>query len=159
MDCNNVERLLLGAFDGPVGGEAQVELRDHLAGCPACRAKAGQYDLIRSALKGGAVPEPRPYFRERVLAKLAERERLSPVRLWLRWAHRAAAVSLAAFLLFGAGVLLFQPKEPQELSQVETLFLRNENPLNDAAGILEQKKAEDKNMMLIFASGGDLPRR
>jgi anti-sigma factor RsiW len=159
MDCNKAERLLLGAFDGPVGGEAQAGLRDHLAGCPACRAKAGQYDLIRNALKEGAVPEPRPYFRERVLAKLAERERLSPVRLWLRWAHRAAAVSLVAFVLFGAGVLLFRPQEPQELSQVETLFLRNENPLNDAAGVLEQKKAEDKNMMLIFASMGDLPRR
>jgi anti-sigma factor RsiW len=159
MDCNNAERLLLRAFDGPVDSKAETELRDHLAGCPACRARAAQYGLIRDVLKGGAAPEPLPYFRQRVLAKLAERARQSPVRLGLRWAHRAAAVSLVAFVLFGAGVLLFKPQEPQELSQVETLFLRNENPLNDAANVLEQKKAEDKNMMLIFASMGDLPRR
>jgi hypothetical protein len=89
---------------------------------------------------------------------LKEREQLSPGRLWLKWAHRAAAFSLAAFILFGAGVLLFRPQEPQELSQVETLFLRDENPLSDAANVLDQKKAEDKNMMLIFASA-DLPRR
>jgi anti-sigma factor RsiW len=159
MDCHKAERLLLRAFDAPVEDGAQADLRDHLAACRACRAKAGQYGLIRDVLRGGAVPQPLPYFRERVMAKLAERERLSPVRLWLQWSHRAAAFSLAAFILFGAGVLLFQPKEPQELSQVETLLLRDENPLKETANVLEQKKVEDKNMMLIFASLEDQPRR
>jgi anti-sigma factor RsiW len=159
MDCHKAERLLLRSFDGPVEEGAQAELRDHLAACPDCRAKAGHYGLIRDVFKGGAVPQPLPYFRERVMAKLAERERLSPVRLWLRWAHGAAAFSLAAFVLFGAGVLLFQPKEPQELSQVESLLLRNENPLKETASVLDQKRTEDKNMMLIFASLEDQSRR
>jgi len=114
--------------------------------------------LIRDVLKGTADPGPLPYFRERVLARLREQERQSPVRMWLRWVHRAAAFSLAAFILFGAGVLLFKPQEPLGLTQVETLFLRNENPLSDAASVLDQKGAEDKSMMLIFASA-DLARR
>ncbi len=158
MDCKSAERLLLSAFDGPLDDRQRTALRDHLEGCPACRAKASQDGLIRDVLKGTADPGPLPYFRERVLARLREQERQSPVRMWLRWAHRAAAFSLAAFILFGAGVLLFRPQEPQELTQVEALYLRNENPLTDAATILDQKKAEDKSMMLIFASA-DLPRR
>jgi len=158
MDCKSSERLLLRSFDGPLEDGQQAALRDHLAGCPACRAKASQYGMIRDVLKGSADPGPLPYFRERVLARLREQERRSPVRMWLRWAHRAAAFSLAAFILFGAGVLLFKPQEPLELTQVETMFLRNENPLSDAATILDQKRAEDKSMMLIFASA-DLPRR
>jgi anti-sigma factor RsiW len=158
MDCKNVERLLLRSFDEKLGNGELEALHKHLAGCPSCRTKDGEYRLIRETFRESAVPAPRPYFKERVLAKLKEREQLSPGRLWLKWAHRAAAFSLAAFILFGAGVLLFRPQEPQELSQVETLFLRDENPLSDAANVLDQKKAEDKNMMLIFASA-DLPRR
>ena len=158
MDCKSSERLLLSSFDGPLEGGQPAALQDHLAGCPACRAKASHYGLIRDVLKGTADPGPLPYFRERVLARLREQERQSPVRMWLRWVHRAAAFSLAAFILFGAGVLLFKPQEPLELTQVETLFLRNENPLSDAASVLDQKGAEDKSMMLIFASA-DLARR
>jgi len=45
-----------------------------------------------------------------------------------------------------------------ELTQLETLFYRNENPLSDAASVLDQKGAEDKGMMLIYASA-DLSRR
>ena len=158
MDCKSAERLLLRSFDGPVEDGQQAALRDHLAGCPACRAQASQYGLIRDVLKGSATTEPLPYFRERVLAKLKEQEQAAPVRMWLRWAHRAAAFSLAAFILFGAGVLLFNPQEPMELSQVETLYYRNENPLSEAASVLDQKGAEDMSMRLIFASA-DLPRR
>jgi anti-sigma factor RsiW len=158
MDCKKAEWLLLSEFDGPVEEGQRAALREHLSGCPACRAKASQYGLIREVFLGIVDPGPLPYFRERVLARLKEQERFSPVRIWLKWAHRAAAFSLAAFILFGAGVLLFKPQEPVELSQVETLYLRNENPLSDAASVLDQKRAEDKNMMLIFASA-DLPRR
>jgi len=158
MDCKKTEWLLLRSFDGRIEDGQQAVLRDHLAGCPACRAKASQYGVIRDVLKGSAAPEPLPYFRERVLAKLKEQEQAAPVRMWLRWAHRAVAFSLAAFILFGAGVLLFKPQEPLELSQVETLYFRNENPLSEAASVLDQKGAENTSMMLIFASA-DLSRR
>lgn len=156
MDCKRVEWLLLRSFDGNFKDEPA--LREHLAGCPECRAKASHYGLIRDVLKPGADPGPLPFFRERVLARLREDERLSPARAWLRWAHAAAALSLAALILFGAGVLLFQPQEAVELTQVEALFYRNENPLQDAASVLDLHRAEDKGLMLIYASA-DLPRR
>jgi len=158
MDCKQTERLLLRSFDATAEDGSRAVLEEHLAGCPGCRAMASQYGLIRSVFKNSADPGPLPYFRERVLAKLREQERVAPVRVWLTWAHAAAAFSLAALILFGAGVLLFKPQEPVELSQLETLFYRNENPLSDAAGVLDQKGAEDKGMMLIYASA-DLSRR
>jgi anti-sigma factor RsiW len=161
MNCKQAEKFLLRSSDGRLGAEDSRLLKSHLEGCPRCRDKAEEYRLILSHLKPEAAPEPLPYFEQRLLAKIEEREKAAPAQLWLRWAHRAAAFSLAAFLLFGAGVLLFQPREPVELSQVETLFLQNENPLSEAATILDQKKAEDRNMMLIFAASDarDLSRR
>jgi anti-sigma factor RsiW len=158
MDCKQTERLLLRSFDGTVEDGLRAALEEHLAVCPGCRAKASHYGLIRDVFKDSADPGPLPYFRERVLAKLREQERVAPVRAWLKWAHAAAAFSLAALILFGAGVLLFKPQEPVELTQLEALFYRNENPLNDAASVLDQKGAEDKGMMLIYASA-DLSRR
>jgi hypothetical protein len=158
MDCKKAEWLLLGSFDGAADDGSRAALEAHLAGCPDCRAKASQYGLIRDVFKSTADPGPLPYFRQRVLARLNEQARMSPVRVWLKWAHAAAAASLAALILFGAGVLLFQPREPVEMSQLETLFYRNENPLSDAASVLNQTGAEDKGMMLIYASA-DLSRR
>lgn len=161
MNCKQAEKFLLRSFDGRLGADGSRLLKSHLQGCPRCRDKEEEYRLILGHLKPEAAPEPLPYFEQRLLANLKEREKTAPAQLWLRWAHRAAAFSLAAFLLFGAGVLLFQPQEPVELSQVETLFLQNENPFSEAATILDQKKAEDRNMMLIFAASDtkDLSRR
>jgi hypothetical protein len=101
------------------------------------------------------VPEPLPYFKERFLARLREKESATPAFIWVKWAHRAVAMSLAAFLFFGAGILLFQPQEPSELSRAERFLLQDENPLGEAGSILDQKEAEDRNMMLIFASVGE----
>ena len=67
----------------------------------------------------------------------------------------ALRAGLTGFFFFGAGILLFQPQEPRQLSQTERFLLQDENPLGEAASILDQKKAEDRNMMLIFASVGD----
>jgi hypothetical protein len=58
------------------------------------------------------------------------------------------AFSLAASFL---GRNFFQPRaEPDE-----RFLLQDENPLGEAGNILNQQKAEDRNMMLIFASVGD----
>jgi anti-sigma factor RsiW len=159
MDCKKAERLLLRSFDGRLNAEEKGELQDHIGRCSFCQKQEKDYRMILGLLKPGATPEPLPYFKERLLAKLKEKERALPAFLWLRWAHRAVALSLAALILFGAGVILFQPQEPQELSQVEALLLRDENPLGQAATVLGQKKSEDKNMMLIFAAAEDFSRR
>ncbi len=152
MNCKQAEKSLLRSFDGRLeAGKARL-LQAHLEACSRCREMGKEYRLILDGLKPVAAPEPLPYFESRLLARIGEKEKASPAELWLKWAHRAAAASLAAFLLFAAGILLFQPQESAELSQAETLLLQNENPFSEAATILEQKKPEERNMMLIFAA-------
>jgi hypothetical protein len=155
MDCKKAERLLLQSLDERLGPEEAALLMGHLEGCLSCRRKAEEYRTIARLMRPRTVPEPLPYFRERFLARLREKEKSAPALVWVKWAHRAVALSLAAFLFFGAGILLFKPQEPRELSQTERFLLQDENPLGEAGNILNQDKAEDRNMMLIFASVGD----
>ena len=155
MDCKKAEQLLLHSMDERLGPEEAALLRGHLEGCSSCRDAAEEYRTIARLLRPQTVPEPLPYFKDRFLARLREKEKAAPALIWVKWAHRAVAFSLAAFLFFGAGILLFQPQEPRELSRTERFVLQDENPLGEAGNILDQKKAEDRNMMLIFASVGD----
>jgi len=155
MDCNKAERFLLRSLDGRLDHDNEAGLHAHLEECLSCQKKDREYRMILGLVRPQTMPEPLPYFKERLLAKLKERDKTAPALLWVRWAHRAVALSLAAFLLFGAGILIFRPQEPRELSQTERFLLHDENPLSEAASILDQKKAEDRNMMLIFASVGD----
>jgi len=161
MDCKKAERLLLRSFDGRLEARDKIQLKDHVEGCSRCQKKEQEYRVILGLLKKDDFAQPLPYFKERLLAKLKETEKAAPALLWLKWAHRVVALSLAAIILFGAGIILFRPQEPQELSQVETLLLHNENPLGEAGNLLDQKRPEDKNMMLIFAAAEerDLSRR
>lgn len=160
MNCKRAEKFLLLSLDGRLGEKDRALLDDHLESCSLCREKEKDYRQIFSLLRIEA-PEPLPYFEQRLLAKLEEKEKSAPALFWQRWTVRAMAVSLALAILFGVGVLFFRPQESLELSQTEILLLRNENPLAEAATILEQKKSEDRNMMLIFAASEtrDLARR
>jgi predicted anti-sigma-YlaC factor YlaD len=155
MDCKKAERFLLRSLDGRLDHDNRAMMQAHLEKCPSCQKKDREYRMILSLVRPQTMPEPLPYFKERLLAKLKERDITAPALLWVKWAHRAVALSLAAFLLFGAGILIFRPQEPREVSQTERFLLQDENPLSEAASILDQKKAEDRNMMLIFASVGD----
>ena len=155
MDCKKAEHFLLRSLDAKLDPEEKTLLQAHLEKCPSCQKKDREYRMILSLVRPQTVPEPLPYFKERLLAKLKEKDKTAPALLWVKWAHRAVALSLAAFLLFGAAILFFRPQEPREVSQTERFLLQDENPLGEAASILDQKKAEDRNMMLIFASVGD----
>jgi predicted anti-sigma-YlaC factor YlaD len=160
MNCKRAEKFLLLSFDGRLGEKDRASLNDHLESCSLCREKERDYRQMISLLRVEA-PEPLPYFEQRLLAKLEEKEKSAPALFWQGWPARAMAVSLAVAILFGGGILFFWPQESLELSQAEILLLRNENPLAEAATILEQKKPEDRNMMLIFAASEtrDLARR
>jgi hypothetical protein len=155
MDCKKAERFLLRSYDTPSGPEEKAELQGHLEKCPACRKKDVEYRTILGLLRPGSVPEPLPYFRERLLARIRAKEKDIPALFGLKLAHRAVVFCLAVFLLFGVGIILFPPEEAPELSQAEKLFLQNENPLTETASVLNQTRAEDRNMMLIFASVED----
>lgn len=152
MDCEKAERLLLCSFDGRLEAKERIWLQDHIKGCPACQNTEQEYGAILGQLKKVDTPEPLPYFKERLLAKLQEKEKALPVLFWQRWATKALAFSLTAFILIGAGFLVFRAPEPREMSQVEALLLRDENPLTETTSILEAKGPDNGNMMLIFSS-------
>ncbi len=160
MNCKRAEKYLLLSFDGRLGDKGKALLNRHLESCSLCRKREQDYRQILSLLRV-ETPEPLPYFEQRLIAKLKEKEKMVPALFSRRWAAKAAAVSLAMAVLFGLGVLFFRPQESLELSQPEILLLHNENPLAEAATILDQKRAEDRNMMLIFAASEtkDLARR
>jgi len=151
MNCEQAEKFLFLSFDGRLEEEDRALLNDHLESCSLCREKEKDYRQIFSLLRVEA-PEPLPYFEQRLLAKLEEKEKSAPAVFSKRWAARAMVVSLAVAILFGIGILFFRPQESLELSQAEILLFRNENPLAEAATILDQKKLEDRNMMLIFVA-------
>jgi anti-sigma factor RsiW len=151
MDCKKAERLLLWSFDERLEVGEKAWLRDHLAGCPRCQRVEREYRMIFGSLKEDSAPEPLPYFEQRLLTKLRERERVLPGLVWQRLAVRALAFSLSATLLIGGALFVFRPREAPQLSQVEALLLRDENPLVETQNILNAQGPEN-NMMLIFTA-------
>ncbi|MBN2409882.1 MAG: zf-HC2 domain-containing protein [Candidatus Aminicenantes bacterium] len=155
MDCKKAERFLLRSYDTALEPEEKKRLQGHLEGCPSCRRKDREYREILGHLRPDFIPEPLPYFRERLLARIREKDKAAPALFGLKWAHRAVLFFLAVQILFGVGLLLTPREKTRELSRAERLFLQNENPLTETASLLNQQRAEDKNMMLIFASLDD----
>jgi anti-sigma factor RsiW len=152
MNCRRADDFLVRSFEGPLPpGEADA-LRGHLAVCPRCRRRSEEYGLIREACRAFPPAEPRPFFVERLSAKLPA-VRPSP---WAWPAVRKLGLKLvpaylAVIVVLGAALAFLRPQPAPELSQAEIL-LRGDDPLNETTNILDEKRAEDKNMMILFAS-------
>ena len=152
MKCKNVERKISRSFDGLLNKEEKQALEEHLKDCPLCRTKKEEYQTILNTLKGEDYPEPLPYFWERLQPRLKESKSYEPWSLWKQWGIRAIPLSLLVAILFAAAILLFLPNNNEELSQSETLLLRNLNPLQETTSLLDREGIEDKSMMLIFTA-------
>lgn len=152
MKCKSVERLIFRSFNGLLKKEKKEELWEHLKICPLCRTKRDEYKSILDAMKEKHIPEPQPYFWERLQPKLKERKRYEPLSLWKQWGIRAIPLSLLMVLLLAITIVLFLPHKNAEFSQSEVLLLRNLNPLQETTTLFEEEKVENKNMMLIFTA-------
>lgn len=152
MNCKKAARLLLLSFDGRLSEKDRRQLEGHVLECPSCQKKERAYGEILNLLRLRHVPEPLPYFEQRLMSKLRLAQQEAPGLFWQKWATRAAVAFFVVGLFFGSGLLFLKSPEPQELSQAEVLLLRNENPLAEAASILDQNRPEDRNMGLIFAA-------
>ena len=151
MKCIEIEKLLSRHLDGILTSEEKDKLEIHLESCPSCQAKRQEYETILETLREEEFPETKPYFWERLLPKLKEKEKYLPLTLWKRWSIRAIPVSLLILLLLTTALLIFLPEKKVELSQTEVL-LRELNPLQETNTLLEEGDLENKNMMLIFTS-------
>jgi hypothetical protein len=152
MKCKKAEIFLLKSFDELLKEEEKKKLKRHLESCPLCQAKREEYQDILSALQEKDLPEPKPYFWERLQPKLEERKKYDVWSLWKKWALRAVLASMLLVLLLATAIILFVPPPKEELSESGVLLLRNLDPLREKTIFLEQEKVEDKNMMLIFAA-------
>jgi hypothetical protein len=152
MKCKEAERLILRSFDGLLKNGEREELDEHFKSCPSCQKKGEEYQLMLDALKERDFPEPRPYFWERVQAKLKERKKSEPWMLWKQWGMKAIPLSLVLIVLLTAALVFSFLHRNEELSQSGMLLFQNSNPIQETKALLEAEKIEDKNMMIIFTS-------
>jgi len=151
MKCRTAERDLLRSLDRTPDPAERRELDRHLQSCPRCRVLSAEYAAIQSALRGRPEGRPRPYFWERLNARIEALERPATAVLWRKWCLRAIPVSLFLLGLFLGGLMFF-PGGDENLSQSEALLLRNSNPLTETRTYLDENKNVDKSMMIIFAA-------
>ncbi len=100
MKCRTIQNLLSDGEPSPAQQEAVTE---HLRGCSDCRQFAAQLDLLADGLNGlPALPEPRPGFAGRTLARLPDNQ---PQTTWLDHLLGLLQPALATASL-GLGILL-----------------------------------------------------
>lgn len=158
MKCRKAERCLLRSLDRPLNAAERLELDRHLGSCPRCRVLGGEYSALRDSLRGLPQGSPRPYFWQRVNARIEALEHPEPAAVWRKWCLRAIPVSLFLIGLFIGG-LIFLPGGNDNLSQSEALLLHNANPMIGTSAYLDDAKGVDKNMMIIFAASGRSPEK
>jgi len=151
MSCKKFEKWILRSFDNRLNQEKQKTLEEHLRSCSLCQEKREEYRTIIGLLHQEKEQEPKPYFWERLQAKIRKRQ---SVPFWVsvkHWSLRAVPISLIFVLVLTIAILLFSPAKEQELTQSEVLLLRNRNPLEETQLLFDQK-LENQNMMLIFSA-------
>lgn len=108
QDGHPDEARLLAGLDEPEAAGDAAGMREHLAGCAACRRRAEELrGLLATLAEPPAMPSPAAFAaqRERILAGLPERDGAGRAAIawgWRAWAVPVlAAAAAAALLLFG----------------------------------------------------------
>jgi predicted anti-sigma-YlaC factor YlaD len=152
MKCRTAERLMLRSKDSVLLPSAQGSLEAHLRQCPRCRQVDEEYRELFRCLRPVESRGPSVFAWERLRAGIAEREAAALGPHYEQWALKAIPAAIVLALLIASASFLFKTPSPSSVSASEELLLRNTNPLVEARTILDQKKLEDKGLMLLFAS-------
>ena len=154
MNCKKIEEWILRSFDHRLQKSTQSRLDAHLESCPRCRKKKREYTFIFESLRSEEMPEPKPYFWERLQPKMKERKKGYPWRVWKQFGLKAIPLSLLLVILVSAGIFLFSPSVPAEadLSQTGNFLLKNTNPLEETQTYLTEEGGSNKHLMLLFSS-------
>ena len=150
MNCKKAEKMILRSFDGRLDMRSAGLLGRHLEACPSCRKAEAEYRSMLALLRKDEAEAPLPGFWERLAPRLREETEIVPFLFWERWNLRAIPVFLA-LVAVAAAALFFTP-QAGELTASEALLLENTNPISVAEQLFGEEKADDRNMMLIFAS-------
>ena len=70
MNCKNVESSLSAYVDNELTGRDMLQVRDHLAACPACREELDVVESVKRLMSATPVPEPVIGFEDRLVANV-----------------------------------------------------------------------------------------
>jgi anti-sigma factor RsiW len=152
MSCTEVESKLADLLLDPEAVPAKVQT--HIAECDACRAQVAELQATMNLLDEWKAPEPSPFFKTRVQARMREERAAAPVG-WLArklGALRAsfaygpvthtrplAAMALTVLLLLGGGTYLGMTDWTNTAQQpTQTAVVHDLQLLDSNAQILDQ---------------------
>jgi len=148
MECNNARKRIGEKVDGLLPPEAERELSDHLAACPACAEESRGVSLVGPAIKAfldasAAEAAPRlDVLWTRVRAGIEEHREARRRPAWIpMWAWLSAALALAVL------VLLFYPTGTAR------------SPFNPSSFDVAVEEVESETATVALVDKGeDLPR-
>lgn len=98
MICDDVERDLEAYVDREIGPEAAAAIREHLAGCVACRRRVADRDALGRLVRAAPYHSAPDRLRARVSAQLSQTRRRRRLATW------AAAAALVVSITGGVAV-------------------------------------------------------
>lgn len=100
MKCEEVSNELIAYLDHRMDSAERREVEEHLAGCVACRARAGEFRQVWKVMDEVPAIEPSLGFDARIRQRVAA----EPRRTWLHWVVPQPRLALAAVLLIALTV-------------------------------------------------------
>jgi len=154
--CNGMEERLAEMLLAPDAVSASV--REHVAGCPACRGELAELRATLGMLDQWQAPEPNPFFLTRLEAGLRE-ARQEPRRGWLgRLRDRmqfgpephlqpVAAMALTIAMLVGGGAYLGVTNwvQPQAKPDQTAAVVHELQTMDSNAQVLDQLEQISSN--------------
>lgn len=115
MNCQDVRENLIELL---AEGQADPAVATHVKECGNCARELESLRKTMALLDEWEAPEPTPYFLTRLQAHMREEQGKQPEG-WLAWVRQPwLATALAAVLIIGSGVYVYNIQQPQPLPQV-----------------------------------------
>jgi hypothetical protein len=141
MNCQHCQSVLPDLLLDP-GASSNTAARAHLASCAACNEEFKSLEATFALLDTWRVPEPSPYFDQKLAVRLREEQSLAPAGWFERLKSRflfntgrqlrpALAGGLALILLIGGGTFAdlatFSHPHPETSATVQDLQILDKN--------------------------------